>query len=101
MADQQRVHFNALVENNQEPLPAERRNRRGFVLGYDVQLRTGTVLLADYLYEHARERGRHDRLLEAGLRQKVKEGVLGLGVGAGLGNSSTQWRLALSWQHDF
>lgn len=98
---QQRVHLNAIFENNQDPRATERSNRRGAVLGYDVQLRSGTLLLADYVVEQAQTRGRHDRLLEVGMRQKVKEGVLGLGVGAGLGNSATDWRLAVSWQHDF
>lgn len=101
VAPGQRIHANALLENNQDASPTQRRNRRGFVLGYDIQLQSETVLVADYVYEHARERGRHDRLLQAGLRQKVGEGVVGLGLGAGLGDSATDWRLALSWQGDF
>ncbi|AEG94375.1 hypothetical protein Rta_32630 [Ramlibacter tataouinensis TTB310] len=101
LAERHRVHLNALLENNQEPRPNERSNRRGLVVGYDVQLRGGTLLLADYVVEQARERGRHDRLLEAGLRQKVGEGVLGFGVGAGLRDSATDWRLRVSWQQEF
>jgi hypothetical protein len=100
-AQRHRVHLNALFENNQDPRPNERSNRRGLVVGYDMKLREGTLLLADYVVEHARERGRHDRLLEAGLRQKVGEGVLGFGIGAGVGDSATDWRLRLSWQQGF
>lgn len=98
---EQRVHANALFEDNQEPRPNERRNRRGFVLGYDLKLSEATLLMADYAYEHALARGRHDRLLEVGVRQKVRDGVVGLGIGSGLGNSATDWRLAVSWQNDF
>ena len=98
---EQRVHANARFENHQKPRPGERRNRHGFVLGYDVQLRSGMLLLADYVYDQAQARGRHDRLLEAGVRQQVGDGVLGLGIGSGLGNSATDWRVAVSWQHDF
>lgn len=101
LPSEQRVHLNVLLENNQEPLRTERRNRRGVVMGYDVKLRSGTLLLADYVYEHAQARGRHDRLLEVGLRQQVKEGVVGVGLSGGLRNSATDWRLAFSWQHDF
>jgi hypothetical protein len=100
IAEKQRVHLNALFENNQDPLPTERGSRRGFVFGYDVQVRSGTLLLADYVYEQALEKGSYDRMLEVGLRHKVKEGVVGLGLGVGLGDSATDWRLGLSWQHN-
>lgn len=96
----QHVHLNALFEDNAKPLATERSSRRGMVLGYDVEVRSNTVVLADYVYEQGMEIGSYDRLLEVGLRHKVKEGVLGLGVGIGLGESATDWRLGFSWQHN-
>jgi len=79
-----------------------RANRFIGVLGVAVPVAASTALVTDLVHEQQDEKGKVNRLVELGVRQVLPHDmVLGAGVGAGFGNSSTRFRALVGVQKGF
>lgn len=97
-----RMHFNGLWHRNADAQRNERDDRFGMILGYSHPLRKDRYLVADYILEQQREKGKVDSIVEIGLRQDLTpKDVIGIGAGAGLNSESAKYRVVVSYQHSF
>ncbi|MBX6369276.1 MAG: hypothetical protein IRZ04_14915 [Rhodospirillales bacterium] len=79
-----------------------RANRFSAVLGYTHPLGPSTALVADLVHEKDEDKGRIINLVELGLRHALPgDIILGIGVGAGFGGSTTDFRALLGIQKEF
>lgn len=80
----------------------DRANRFFGVLGVSLPVAGATAVVADLVHEQLDEKGKLNQLVEVGLRQVLPHDlVLGVGVGAGFGNSSTRFRALVGLQASF
>jgi hypothetical protein len=79
-----------------------RANRFVAVLGATVPITTSTALALDLVHGKDEEKGQITNLVEVGVRQMLPGGFrLGLGVGAGFGGSTTDFRALFGLQKEF
>lgn len=98
----QRVHLNLTYLNNASPRADERSNGYAAVVGYSQRVGPQTIFLADYVREQEKERDVTSNIVEIGLRyQKTPLTVFSLGLGAGIGNQSPDFRATLGYQQSF
>lgn len=98
----QRVHLNFTYFNNASPRADERGNRYAAVAGYSQRVGPQMILLTDYVRQQEKERGVTSNIVEVGLRyQKTPLTVLSVGLGAGIGNQSPDFRATLGLQRSF
>ncbi|MGI4802230.1 MAG: hypothetical protein ACRYF2_18205 [Janthinobacterium lividum] len=72
------------------------------VVGYSQLVAPTLVAVADYLREKQGPRERDANIVEVGLRHQVSDALmLGVGLGAGIGRESPQFRGIFSLQIDF
>ena len=72
------------------------------MLGYTHPLGPSTALVADLVHEKDEDKGRIINLVELGLRHALPgDIILGIGVGAGFGGSTTDFRALLGIQKEF
>ncbi|HEX8234430.1 MAG TPA: hypothetical protein VF600_00590 [Abditibacteriaceae bacterium] len=95
----QRLHFNAQWMHNAKRRIDERSNQYQVVFGYDRSLGTNSLLLLDFVREQQPEKGETENLVELGIRRTLSsQAVLGLGVGAGIGEDSPHFRVVASFE---
>jgi hypothetical protein len=98
----QRFHLNAFWRHNTDTGHDERDNVFMGVAGYDVRLGTDNTLILDYVWEQQMERGKESSLVEVGLRRQISPPTLvALGIGAGIGSDSPEFRAVLGFQRSF
>lgn len=98
----QRVHLNFTYFNNASPRADERSNSYAAVAGYSQRVGPQTIFLADYVRQQEKERSVTSNIVEVGLRyQKTPLTVLSVGLGAGIGNQSPDFRATLGLQRSF
>ena len=98
----QRVHFNFIYHNNANARATERSNRYGVVLGYSQRVGPDTLLVADYVREQEKMRGKTSDILELGFRRSLTPlRVLALGAGVGIGKDSPDFRITAALQQSF
>ena len=97
------VHFNALWIRNNAPLPDAHGRRVRLLAGYSTPLAERTVLVADVIRQHERERGQMSTIAEVGLRQEVaRRTMVSFAVGSGRGGESApRWRLHAAFERAF
>ena len=79
-----------------------RANRFVAVLGATVPITSSTALALDLVHGKDEEKGQITNLVEVGVRQMLPGGFrLGLGVGAGFGGSTTDFRALFGVQKEF
>lgn len=101
-AQWQRLHLNAAWTNNSEAADDERDDLYKFIVGYDRRMNADTILVLDYVREQEKERGEEINLVEVGIRYQLTPlTVIAAGAGAGIGEDSPDFRLALAFQHSF
>jgi len=94
-----RLHLNLVYLRAGDPGPGERRDRYAAVLGYSGRLGPDMILVADLLREQEREAGIESNILELGVRRQITPLlVLSLGVGAGIGDESPDFRVTAGVQ---
>lgn len=98
----QRVHLNLTYFNNASPRPEERTTRYAAVAGYSQRVGPQTIFLADYVRQQEKQRSMTSNIVEVGLRyQQTPLTVLSVGLGAGIGNQSPDFRATLGLQRSF
>ncbi len=98
----QRVHLNFTYFNNASPRHDERSNRYAAVVGYSQRVGPQTIFLADYVRQQEKQRSMTSNIVEVGLRyQQTPLTVFSLGLGAGIGNQSPDFRATLGYQRSF
>lgn len=98
----QRVHFNFIYHNNANARANERSNRYGVILGYSQRVGPDTLLVADYVREQEKERGKTADIVELGLRRSLTPlRVFALGAGVGIGNDAPKFRVTAALQQSF
>lgn len=98
----QRLHLNAAWKHNDDAADDERDDMYKFIVGYDRRMNPDTVLILDFVREQEKERGEEINLLEAGVRYQLTPlTVIAVGVAAGAGADSPDFRATLAWQHSF
>lgn len=97
-----RLHLNLAWNHNADPTADERRDRYSAILGYSHLLPDDTVLVMDVVREQELEKSKTDNIVEAGIRRMLMpSAVLSLGVGAGIGPDSPDFRLTIGFQYSF
>lgn len=101
-ADAPFLHANVSWVHAYDREEDDRANRFVGVLGVAVPVAASTALVTDLVHEQQDEKGKVNRLVELGVRQVLPHDmVLGAGVGAGFGNSSTRFRALVGLQKGF
>jgi len=98
----QRVHLNLSYFANANHREEERANRYAAILGYSQRVGPDTVFLTDFVRQQELERGLTSNIVEVGLRRQLTPlKVVSLGLGAGIGNQSPDFRATLGYQQSF
>ena len=97
-----RVHFNLEWKRNASPEADERKNHYVGILGYSRRIGPDTILVADYVREEAAQEDEAANIVELGVRRQLTPlTVLSVGVGAGLGEDSPDFRATFGLQRSF
>lgn len=97
-----RLHLNVAWRHLHDADRDERTNRYFAVAGINVAVAATTALAFDVVREPARQRGKADNFVEAGVRHALGETmVLTAGAGAGFGSDSPRFRLLAGVQKSF
>lgn len=98
----QRVHLNLIYHVNSNSRADERANRYAAIVGYSQRVTPDTIFVADYVREQEKERGATSNIVEVGLRRQLTPlKTVSLGLGAGIGNQSPDFRATLGYQQSF
>lgn len=98
----QRVHLNFTYFNNASARADERSNRYAAVAGYSQRVGPQTIFLADYVRQQEKERSVTSNIVEVGLRyQQSPLTVFSVGLGAGIGKQSPDFRATFGLQRSF
>ena len=96
------LHLNVAWRHMIDGSPTEGENRYIAAAGYSHPVSRSATLLANFVCEEERQRGRETNLIEAGVRQRVAENlVLSAGIGFGIGDELPSARIIVGIQHSF
>jgi hypothetical protein len=96
---QDEVHANVRWDHNSVPASDERQDRFTFVAGYSRRLAEQTILVADFVREQQQTRGEESNVVEVGVLQGFGENaVFSVGLGAGIGDDSPNFRAIVGFQ---
>ena len=97
-----RFHLNLEWGHNFSALDDERDDTFAIIPGYSFRLNTDTMIVADFIREWEMESGKESNIFEVGARYQLEPlTVLSLGVGAGIGDDSPDFRVAFGFQLSF
>lgn len=97
-----RVHGNVSWNHNIGGPNDVRRDSYVALLGYSRFIPGDNVLVMDLEREQELEKGKTANLVEAGLRRMfLEQGVISVGVGAGIGENSPKFRITVGFQYTF
>ncbi len=97
-----RIHLNLAWMHNASSEPDERRDRYVGILGYSRRVNADTILVADYVREEEETEGEAANVVELGLRRQLTPlTVLSVGLGAGFGEDSPDFRVTAGYQRSF
>lgn len=97
-----RIHVNGAWIHNAGNHSIHREDRYKLVFGYSRRIGPDTVLVADYVREQEKERGKTADILEIGARHQLTPlTVLSAGAGAGISKHSPEFRFTFGFQKSF
>ncbi len=97
-----RFHLNLEWGHNFEALADERDDTFAIIPGYSFRLNTDTIIVADFIREWEMESGHEANIIELGARYQLEpRAVLSMGLGAGIGDESPEFRVNVGLQLAF
>lgn len=101
-ADAPYLHANLFWTHAYHRGEDDRANRFGAILGLAAPVAESTAIVIDILHEQGDAKGAITNLAELGVQQLLPgDASIGLGVGAGFGGSTTDFRVLLGVQKSF
>ncbi|MFN7141083.1 MAG: hypothetical protein ACK4UN_17270, partial [Limisphaerales bacterium] len=72
------------------------------IIGYSRRLNADTLIVADFVREQERERGENSNIVEVGIRRQITPlTLIAIGLGAGIGEESPDFRATAGFQKSF
>jgi hypothetical protein len=97
-----RIHLNLAWKHNAGSRHGQRDDLYRLVVGYSRRLDADTTVMVDFIREQEVEDDHEANLFELGVRRQITPRILvGLGVGAGVGDESPKFRTTLALQKSF